>query len=377
MTGAQPVPEQENRTVATKTAPKTFASLVAEEEAEVAKTAPALAEEAAEAKALISTREEEHEDAQDRLSGILGSFKRGNDTHTAADLAEARAAVERAALLAEGQKVKADRLAKATPNIDKSLSTLAAEAVAKVVPYAAEVIPSFLHPAEAPENLAAGPVVVITQDGKATEKGGIYAAGITIRSFRLPHFQQIDKRDVEREFEARGWVTPGGRIYQNTERQDGFMVDVIKMQELRAYASVPVITKEPTERDVNAVVGTLSVEMVKAFPILREMAGGLTVSSGGGVSSPDMSARPESKRFKAKTDGDTRTVTIEAEYKVQSNTPNFPIDAVRAAAGKGAQAMVDKFFLGVGVVEKVSHFDTQTDNPQSVGVRVVLVSKTA
>ncbi|MEU5651293.1 hypothetical protein ABZ767_18485 [Streptomyces pseudogriseolus] len=362
--------------MATKTAPKTFASLVADEEAEVMKTAPALAEEAAEAKALISTREEEHEDAQDHLSGILGSFKRGNDTHTAADLAEARASVERAALLAEGQTAKANRLAKDVPNVDKSLSVLVAEAVAKVVPYAAEVIPSFLRPAEAPENLTTGPVVVITQDGKATEKGGILTAGLTIRSFRLPHFQQIDKRDVVREFDARGWNLRFEPTTQ-TERRDGFVVDVIRVQQLSAYASVPVITKDPTERDVNAVIGTLSIEMVRAFPVQREMAGGLTVSPGGGVSAPDMSARPESKRFRVKTDGNTRTVTVEAEYKVQSNTPNFPIEAVHAAAGKGAQAMVDKFFPGVGVVEKVSHFDMQTDNPQNVGVRVVLTSKTA
>ncbi|KES07064.1 hypothetical protein BU52_10735 [Streptomyces toyocaensis] len=362
--------------MATKTAPKTFASLVADEEAEVMKTAPALAEEATAAKALIPTREEEHEDAQDHLSGILGSFKRGNDTHTAADLAEARAAVERAALLVEGQKAKANRLTKAAPNIDKSLSVLVAEAVAKVVPYAAEVIPSFIRPAEAPENLAAGPVVVITQEGKATDKGGILTAGITIRSFRLPHFQQIDKRDMVREFDARGWTMRFEPI-QSTDRQDGFIVDVIRVQQLSAYASVPVIAKEPTESDVKPIVGALSIEMVKAFPIRRDMAGGLTVSPGGGVSGPDMSARPESKRFTVKTNGDTRTVVVEAEYKVQSNTPNFPIEAVRAAAGKGAQAMVDKFFPGVGVVEKVSHFDMQTDNPQNVGVRVVLTSKTA
>ncbi|EFL02236.1 predicted protein [Streptomyces sp. SPB78] len=117
--------------------------------------------------------------------------------------------------------------------------------------------------------------------------------------------------------------------------------------------------------------------MVKTFPIRREMAGGLTVSPCGGVSSPDMSARPESKRFTITANGDTRTVIVEAEYKVRSNTPNFPIDSVRAAAGKGAQAMVGTFFSGVGVVEKVSHFQAQTDNPESVGVRAVLASKTA
>ncbi|MEV7199393.1 hypothetical protein [Streptomyces griseoluteus] len=376
MTGTHPVPEQETRTVATKTAPKTFASLVADEEAEVMKTAPALAEEAAEAKALISTREEEHEDAQDRLSGILGAFKRGDDTHTAADLAEVRAAVERAALLAEGQKAKANRLAKDAPNIDKSLSVLVAEAVAKVVPYAAEVIPSFLRPAEAPQNLAAGPVVIITQEATATERGGILTAGITIRSFRLPHFQQVDKRDMKREFGARGW-NMRFEPTQSTDRQDGFTVDVIRVQQLGAYASVPVIAKEPTDANVKPVVGALSVEMVKAFPIRREIAGGLTVSPGGGVASPDMSARPESKRFTVTANGSTRTVIVEAQYKVRSNTPNFPIDSVLAAAGKGAQAMVGKFFPGVGVVEKVSHFESQTDNPENIGVRVVLASKTA
>ncbi|MYT14536.1 hypothetical protein YWIDRAFT_03944 [Streptomyces sp. SceaMP-e96] len=129
--------------------------------------------------------------------------------------------------LAEGQKAKANRLAKDAPNIDKSLSVLVAEAVAKVVPYAAEVIPSFLRPAEAPENLAAGPIVVITQDGKAAEKGGILTAGITIRSFRLPHFQQIDKRDMVREFDARGW-NMRFEPTQSTDRQDGFIVDVIR-----------------------------------------------------------------------------------------------------------------------------------------------------
>ncbi|MEU3901647.1 hypothetical protein [Streptomyces sp. NPDC045251] len=362
--------------MATKTTPKTFAATIAAEEAEVTEKLPALEEAATEAHALIEERKEQAAEAEGRLNAYRRKLGTGSVDFTPADYAEAFHGVEYARLLAEGQERTAKRLRESLPNGDKRLAALVAEAVERVTPYAAEVIPTFLRPVEAPENLTTGPVVVITQDGKATEKGGILTAGLTIRSFRLPHFQQIDKRDVVREFDARGWNLRFEPTTQ-TERRDGFVVDVIRVQQLSAYASVPVITKDPTERDVNAVIGTLSIEMVRAFPVQREMAGGLTVSPGGGVSAPDMSARPESKRFRVKTDGNTRTVTVEAEYKVQSNTPNFPIEAVHAAAGKGAQAMVDKFFQGVGVVEKVSHFDMQTDNPQNVGVRVVLTSKTA
>ncbi|MET7828523.1 hypothetical protein ABZT23_28075 [Streptomyces sp. NPDC005386] len=363
--------------MATKTAPKTFAFFIADEEAEVMKTAPALAEEATEAKALISAREEEHEDAQDHLSGILGSFKRGNDTYSAADLAEARAAVERAALLAEGQKAKANRLAKDAPNVDKSLSTLAAEAVAKVVPYAAEVIPSFLRPTETPENLATGPIVVITQDGKAKERGGQLGAGLTIRSFRLPHFQQIDKRDLEEDFKARGWFIPGDRIYQTTERGDGFMVDVVKVQELVAYASTPVVPKDPSESDVNPVIGTLSAEMVKAFPVQGDMTAGVSFQPGNGANSVGMSAKPRARRFTATKNGTERRTVVKVEYEVSGNIPSATEGAVLRAATDGVKAMSGKFFPGVGVVDKVSTFATKVDSPKYLGVRVELVSKTA
>ncbi|MFD6818969.1 hypothetical protein ACFWC5_01215 [Streptomyces sp. NPDC060085] len=366
-------PEQ----MAAKTASKPFAYLIADEEAEVMRTAPALAQAAAEAKALISAREEEHEDAQNHLSDVIGSFKRGNDTYSATDLAEARAAVERAALLAEGQKVNTNRLAKEVPNVDKSLSILVAEAMAKVIPYAAEVIASFLRPAATPENLSTGPVIVITQDAPAKERGGQLGAGLTIRSFRLPHFQQIDKRDLEEDFKARGWFIPGDRIYQNTERGDGFMVDVVKVQELVAYASTPVVTKDPSESDVNPVIGTLSTEMVKAFPVQGDMMAGVSFQPGNGANSVGMSAKPQARRFKATKNGTERRTVVEVEYEISGNIPNATEGAVLRAATDGVKTLSGKFFPGVGVVDKVSMFATKVDSPRYLGVRVELVSKSA
>ncbi|WP_406361579.1 hypothetical protein OID55_28155 [Streptomyces sp. NBC_00715] len=361
----------------TKTKPLSFADVIAAEEATVTNTLPALTEEAEKAHALIEERKEQAAEAEGRLNGYRRKLGTGSVDFTPADYAEAFHGVEYARLLAEGQAKTAKHLAESLPNGDKRLAVLVAEAIERVMPYAAEVIPSFIRPAEAPENLSTGPVIVVTQDGKATEKGGVLGAGVTIRSFRLPHFQQIDKRDVEREFEARGWFVPGDRIYQNAERQDGFMVDVIKVQELRAYASTPTIANDPNDLAVSSVVSSLSAEIVRAFPVQGEMTGGLSVQPGGGMRNHIMGADVRTKRFKVTKNGDDRRVTIEAEYELEGFTPNVTDGALLDAALKGTKPLPDRFFAGVGVVDKVSTFETRSPDLRVIGVRVELVSKTA
>jgi hypothetical protein len=310
------------------------------------------------------------------LSGILSSFKRGEDSHSAAELAEARAAVERAELLLTGQHAKADRLAKAAPQTDARLAELVAEAVSKMVPYAAEVIPTFVRPAEAPEDMAAGPVIVVTQETKATDKGGILAAELTIRSFRLPHFQQIDYRDVQEEFQARGWDIERGRIYQNTEKRSDFIVDVIRVQKLQAHADIPTITEDPDETGISAVASSVAFEMVKAYPITGEIMADLSLApSGKGARNHMMTAVVRSKRFKVTQAGEKRRVSIEAEYELDVNTPSVTIDMLRRAAADGVQALSDKFFPGVGKVDNVSDFLPRSNDLNVVGVRVNLVSK--
>ncbi|MFJ9348971.1 hypothetical protein [Streptomyces sp. NPDC101237] len=360
--------------MAAKTTRKTFATIVAEQEATILAEAPKLLAEIEQARELITTRGEEREEAEDRLSDILGAFKRGDASHSAADLAEARAAVERAELLTTGQRAKADRLTKAAPQTDKRLAEMVAESVSKVVPYAAEVIPSFVRPAEAPEYLLTGPIVVITQDAPAKERDGKFGAGITIRSFRLPHFQQIDARDLEEDFKARGWFIPSDRIYQNTERHDSFMVDVVRVQELVAYASTPVIAKDPTESDVNPVIGTLSNEMVRAFPIQGDVMAGVSFQPGNGASSEFVSVKPRNRRFKVTKTGAERRTVVEVEYEVRGENANVSEGAALTAAMVGLNSMPGKFFAGVGVVEKVSTFDLKTPSPNYLGARVELVS---
>jgi hypothetical protein len=354
--------------------PKTFASIIAAEEAEMTKTLPALVKEAEEAHALIEERKEQAAEAEGRLNDYRRKLGTGSVDFTPADYAEAFHGVEYARLLAEGQERTAKRLRESLPNGDKRLAVLVAHAVERVMPYAVEVIPSFIRPAEAPENLVTGPVIVVTQDGKAIEKGGVLGAGITIRNFRLPHFQQIDKRDVEREFEARGWYIPADRIYQNTERQDGFMVDVIKMQELRAYASTPAIAKDPDNMAISSVVSSLSAEIVRAFPVQGEMTGGVTFQPGGGMRNHLMGADVRNKRFKVAKNGNDRRVTVEAEYELKGFAPNVTEGALLDAAAKGTRAMPGRFFAGVGVADKVSTFETHSPDLRVIGFRVELVS---
>lgn len=351
-----------------------FADVIAAEEATITKTLPTLIEEAEKAHALIEERKEQAAEAEGRLNGYRRKLGTGSVDFTPADYAAAFHGVEYARLLAEGQERAAKRLRESLPNGDKRLAVLVAEAVERVMPYAVEVIPSFIRPDEAPEDLATGPVIVVTQDGKATEKGGVLGAGITIRSFRLPHFQQIDKRDVEQEFEARGWYIPADRIYQNTERQDGFMVDVIKMQELRAYASTPAIAKDPDNMAVSSVVSSLSAEIVRAFPVQGEMTGGVTFQPGGGMRNHIMGADVRNKRFKVAKNGNDRRVTVEAEYELKGFAPNVTEGALLDAVTKGTRAMPDRFFAGVGVVEKVSTSETPSPDLRVIGVRVELVS---
>jgi len=136
------------------------------------------------------------EEAEEALDEVESAFLAGDDTVTADEYAVAKAASERAAMLAKGSANRVSRAERQVKNTDKQVAEAFVEAVEIAYP-GIPVVATFGDGFDKPRENERPLFVVHQREPSLTNPGGYKSAPIVVRYFRTPLLKPVDRRAIE------------------------------------------------------------------------------------------------------------------------------------------------------------------------------------
>lgn len=209
-----------------------------------------LADQLAEAEAVLAARQTELTDTLDQLSTITRAWETGDDSHTADDLARTQAEHTRIEALANAATLKVERLRSSQINLDLALAQAMTPIVSKMLKGR---VPVEVNAGKAPQTAVGRkvPKVVLTQAKAATNRGGGLSGEFELTYLRDDLMTPFPFRDLE-DFaltQQAGIEVKFPRIGNGVGSQ-GETLDWAKVRVGWAFSDKPVIVNDPTTETV-------------------------------------------------------------------------------------------------------------------------------